>query len=510
MPRLGWKPFWCGAGLGALCFIFFTAQYWGTPPLLDGMEVLTQALVNQRFGFKHLVHYLRGSSHPPLLYWVYGFFFLFCRDVILAANLSGLLLYSLVSALTFSLVARAYSPRAALLATTLLNLHPLYLVNSLYPQNELVLLLCLGLILTSLLARRYLLLGATLALLIWAKETGRVFLAVAWGLTVVSILRKEVRWQKTWAVFVLPILSSAGWRYCLARAGAKEWNSYILNGDSEKSSTLIVAKYLLKLDVFTVFTRQNLENTFIANYNWLYTVLFLAALGAHHQWGKRWEGEARQLARLAWWFAGAYLVVVYPFPTWTEPRYSLVVLAVVLTSLGVLLSDCPFPNLASGAAIIAVLFLLVSQRTSQDPITARVNGQRKATFYGVELDEWNSYPRGTDRFMYNLQMAEVARRQAEIMVRQMKSGAEVLIVRGGIGGFRSCHHISLFFDWPVTAEKYGKLTRPKCLGDDELTGRALEVAGKRVALLTPITKKSDEEILKTAKSVTEAFFWTER
>lgn len=469
------------------------------------MAVLVQAINYHYRGFRHLVYLLDGNSHPPFLYWVHEPFFVLFRDVVVADNLTGLVLYSAVSGLTFSLVAQFFSRPAALVATSFLNLHPLYLASSLNPQNEIALLLFLAWILHGLMARNYLALSVALAVLVWAKETGRVFLIVTWGWLVADLYFKRVAWRKIWPVFAAPVLSLGVWRWYLAQAGAREWNAYLFNGQKTASSMAVVLRYLGTLDVFTPFSLQNLENTFLANFNWGYTIVLLALLLVQRKVGNSIREEGRRLARLAWLFAGSYLVVVYPFPTWTEPRYALIVLAVALVSAGVLVATLPRRPVAYGTAALVSLLLVVSQRTSRDPLTALRNQNHRSTFYGVELDDWGVRYRGPDRFLYNLQLAEVARRFEALLVAQLEAGTDVVVTSLTLKG---CDSVRLFFDWPMVTYRFGPLgQRPLCLTPADLVSREADLKGKRVSLLTPVTGEKEREALKAAKAVTNAFEW---
>jgi 4-amino-4-deoxy-L-arabinose transferase-like glycosyltransferase len=468
----------------------------GDAPDLDAMVNLRESFVFYRSGVGGLLENRGGSTHPPLIYIFNSLGFALFGQRPLSLALMGLLLLVWLGLVLFNIFSESASPCMSALAAFVLSMNPLLVSCFRFMMSEGLIVLTTASCLLFYLRRKWVLLAIALCAFGLVKQTALVFVG-AFGLAV--LFSERTSWRRrigTASGICLPVaFVAAGWMSFLAFKGGGAWNNEIM-GNSSGGNPFTVALHALLGGFTSVYFRQNLANAFLVNFNW---VSLLGGAFAVQMWLRHREQRAR-LFPVAALCVLVYALFVFPFPTWTIPRYGLPALfpLLVLGALALLRCDTRW-----GASALLGLGALsvVAQFLSFDPLTRAVYGTFEQR--GQEVYDTHYSWRGPDRVMYNLQLALMSRVQNARLQKVFDSGASVMV--------GDCHDLKFGEKaWSVSAypeqfSRFSNISYVACVLPQELVipERAALVRNAKVALIPPLKSLEDPNLLPSSVVVIE-------
>jgi hypothetical protein len=491
----------------SLFFLLVAGTYWGDSGSLDGMINFRETIHFRQGGLEEVIRMRGGNTHPPLLYLYTGLFFFLFGPSPLASNVAAFLLYLLGSILFFKLIDGIYGKKSAFFASSLLFCHPMVIVNSLSPMSEVMILV--GFILSCLcyIKERYFLFSLSLVLLLLMKETAIIpvgILLFLWGIqryfkyqgkhsSALSLMKAL---GESFLVSLPALTTLVAWKLALVHLGATEWKSQVLKNE-DLSPFFIVFNNIFRFEMFNIYLLQNLENLFLLHFSWVYSLCaFIFYLFAKQH--ALWDSPRKKTFLLIFFSTPlVYAFLVFPFPTWTEPRYVIPVLPLLMIPLGLFLAHCKYKRLGNSVASLIFMLITVAQFTSLDPLSLRKGTEtfHGETFYNLDL-QW----RGTDRVIYNTQFLRMTQNQNKLIQNAAKAEADILVT--------DCWSMKLsekVWSIQLTNAAYPDLLlkRPlECIHDVELQKKEVQMklTGKKVF----VTHESFQKLRHVPASFTSA------
>lgn len=328
------------------------------------------------------------------------------------------MVFLLGSIFLYFIIKNLFGVKAALPMIILLFLNPFVIINSFYLMNDMLILTGTILAIGFYSYGRKKFFSATLALMVLMKETALVIIFSFFLIFFIGIIikRENIRDKlreitKTVLLFIPAILIFFAWSYFLKSLGTTEWREPLFGADHH-NSYIIVIENLYKLRIFNFFLLENLCNAFILNFQWIYLLglIFFGLLSRRDN--LLFTKEQKDFCHILIAITLLYVFLVFPFPTWTIPRYILPVLFPFFFFLAYFISRIRNPRLYSILIIAFFILALMNNYFSLDPLSLKIGKTEiiNKTFY----DRTHSYG-GPDRIIYNTQFLDLTKAQNDII-----------------------------------------------------------------------------------------------
>lgn len=408
-------------------FVFVNFPYFGEAPALDPMVIYRESSQFFYGGIKEIIHY-GVTVHPPLIYILNNLGFLIFGKSPLAYTLVGLTIFSITSIFGYFGIKKLFGFKTAAIFCLLLFTNPFVIANSFFLSNDMLILYGTIIALILFCLRKYLSLSLILGLMMIMKETAVLIVGIFFIVILfeIALELKKVKHIKIFrfknlAVFIPALIVFTLWRFQLDSLGTTEWRETFFIKTSDNSYETVV-KRLVSFKFFDIFTVQNLRNTFLLHFQWIFTFSILMLL----PFFKRDRLIKRQRIFLITliFLSIVYLIMALTFPTWTVPRYGLPIYFGIFFLLSFIISRIRFQKLIPGLIVLFLGLNLVSNYRSADPFSLLygVFKMNDINFYNIPF--MNS---GPDRMIYNRTYLEVTRKQNAAIKSFLKSEADVFV-----------------------------------------------------------------------------------
>ncbi len=401
-----------------IVYLISVFPYFGESPLLDPMVVYRESTQFFNGGIKEIIQ--NGTTvHPPLIYLLNFVSFTIFGKNPASYNIVGTLIFFLGSVFLYFTVKNVFGVKTAIPMIVLLFLNPFVIIDSFYLMNDALILT--GMILAigfhSYGMKNFF--SATLAMMVLMKETALVIIFSIFIVNFLKIiikrdniedkLRETIRWI---ILFAPAILILFAWSYFLKSLGTTEWREPFFGADN-RNSYIIVIDNLLRLKMFNVFLLENLCNAFILNFHWIYLLglIFFGLLFSKRD-NILLTKEQKDFCHILVVVVLLYIFLVFPFPTWTIPRYVIPVMFPFFFFLAYSISRIRNPKLYSTLVAVFFILALMNNYFSLDPLSLEVGNVEiiNQTFYDMRPSHG-----GPDRIIYNLQFLDLTRHQNNII-----------------------------------------------------------------------------------------------
>lgn len=412
-----------------LLFLMLTHDFWGEAPSLDPMVIYRESTQFFNGGIKEIVSY-GVSIHPPLIYILNSLGFLIFGKTPFSYNIVGFVIYFLSLILLYSSTKRIFNEKFTASLVLLLFSNPFIIINSFYLTNDMLTLFGIILALWGFLYARKILLAFILVIVTLMKETALIIITSLLIVIVIEELMKKSLFKekllnltRATTIFLPSFCVIILWSFYLKSLGTTEWREmYFIH--TTDSSYLVILKNIVQLKIFNINLIQNLRNAFILNFQWIYLltsiILFLFT--------KRVNFLKTVLQKkyffVIFTMTLLYSLIVFSFPTWTIPRYSIPIFLglflVPATALSLLKSHRLYFLLLGMLLTISV----VANLSSIDPISS-LNG--RISIDGINYYNINFWNGGPDRITYNLQHLELTKKQNKLIKNAIERGADFIL-----------------------------------------------------------------------------------
>lgn len=406
-----------------ICLLPFTVYfisvfpYFGESPSLDPMVIYRESTQFFNGGIKEIIS--NGTRiHPPLIYLLNFIAFSIFGKNPTSYNLVGTMVFFLGSIFLYFIIKNMFGIKTAIPMIILLFLNPFVNINSFYLMNDMLILTGTILAIGFYSYGRKKLFSATLALMVLMKETAYVIIFSFFLISFLKIIikkeyiRDKLRETARMILLFLPaILVFLAWSYFLKSLGTTEWREPFF-GANNQNSYMIVIENLYKLKIFNVFLFENLSNALILNFQWIY-LLGLVLFGLLHRREKfLFTNQQKDFCQILIAINILYIFLIFPFPTWTIPRYILPFLIPFFFFLAYFISRIRNPRLYSMTIIIFFILALINNYFSLDPLSLEIGKAEiiNQTFYDIRSPHG-----GPDMIIYNTQFLDLTKSQNNII-----------------------------------------------------------------------------------------------
>jgi 4-amino-4-deoxy-L-arabinose transferase-like glycosyltransferase len=468
-------------------------------PDLDAMVNLRESFTFYEKGLRGLLESRGGSTHPPLVYIVSYFAFSVGGARPESMYAIGFILLVVTTLVLYELLKRHDNDRQAALAAFVVGMNPMVASSYMFVMSEslIVFIFCMSLL--ALLRGRSFLLAICLCGFALVKQTALVFLG---PFALAVFLSRQMTWThriaRTIAVIAPACVCAGGWMIYLHYLGGRAWNSQLMSGNSGENPFAAFLTAMMD-GVFSIYFRQNLANAFVLNFNWLGVIILgIAAInvlrGSHF-----FEHCRPKIMWICLLTSLFYSFFVFPFPTWTIPRYGLPGLYPVLVLAAFVIMRAPW----SSRVLVAIgSVFLVAQFYSIDPITTAIYGrfnERNQLIYSTDYS-W----RGPDRAMYNFQMSLMSREQNKLIRKIFDSPSNIII--GDCHEFKISEKIWTVSSHPKYYPQFENIRYIPCMPTSDLDhpDKSQMYANKHAVLLVPIAAEKIKRLnMQSVMSVIE-------
>lgn len=410
-----------------LIFLLLTVQFWGQAPSLDPMVIYRETTQFFNGGINEIVS--NGTKvHPPLIYIINSIAFLFVGKSPEAYNFVGTSIFIIDSISLYFITKKVFNRKVAIPLTVLLFTNPFIIINSFYLANDMLILSGIILALGFYLYDKKTLLSIILALMVLMKEAALIiifsfFLFILFDEIFIKKSIKQKVLKNILIVFLPALISFSTWSFYLKYLGTTEWREsfFIKTNDS---SYITVIKNLLSFEFLNIYLYQNLRNSFVFNFQWVYSLSIIIFYFLADKKAFLVEKNQKRYFYLVLSLALTYILFVFPFPTWTVPRYGLPIFLSIFFLLSIFLARIKNIILYLFALTLLFSITIVSNIFSVDPVSNKfgridIKGEN---FYNINF--WNS---GPDRIIYNRQFLKLVSRQNDLIKAAIDNNSDILI-----------------------------------------------------------------------------------
>lgn len=412
--------------LPTFIFLLLTFQFWGETPSFDTMVLYRETTQFFNGGLKEILN-SGVKIHPPLIYILTSlFFFIFGKNP-WSYNLMGLIVFASSSITLYFLTRNIFNRKVAATFIVLLFTNPITVVNSFHLANDILVMFGIILALTFYIYDKKLL-SLSLATMVLMKETALIVIFSFLHILVMESFLKKINYRQkilnffnTVLILIPSIIIFFVWSFYLKSLGTTEWREtmFIKTNDN---SYVTVLKNIFQLKMFNIFLYQNLKNTFILHFQWVFSILLLILLLMKNENLIRNDRQKKFFLTLS--IVGlVYIFLVFSFPTWTLLRYGIPVYLSFFFLISLLISQIKFQKLFVPLILFFLIFNFINNLFSLDPLSL---SKGTKNIYGEYFYNFEYLYTGNDP-IYNIQYLKIVTKQNKLMEDAISKDADILI-----------------------------------------------------------------------------------
>jgi len=379
----------------------------------------------------------REAAHPPLKQFLVATLFSFFKVSPFTYNILGLIIGTLGIFSFYLLVTHLFQDaKLALLTSSLLATHPLFIANALFALRDFLVSVFLIFTLYFYLKDREILYVIFATLLVYIKETALVFPLVVLSIDLIFRIRDIRKMLKKIILNAIPLFAFLVWLWKLKSLNLSVWSAHILSGGHNPFK---IVMYNLASLVFLQFAKggeflneqakQQWKQLFFLNFNWIFWFVFCFGLIFWIVKISKKKPSFSQNASVVktlltiWLFPLAHIFTVLTFPTYAIPRYALPVIPFLLIGTSWAICNIFTRWLRILCLVVIIIIVPLSLFTSSDPISIKLWNKEK--FLGEEVYPLYLTWAGNDGIVYNWQYLKIVKKRTEA-IKSIEEGKNTL------------------------------------------------------------------------------------
>lgn len=468
----------------SLFFFMLIFPFINDSPALDALINYSEAAIYHTKGMTTLIKNRGGSSHPPLIFASISLMFYIFGIKPLAMYVLGLILAIVTSISVIKLLKDKINVWLATGVATVIVSTPLVTVSLFYAMSEGFIIAFTLLSLLFLQKKKFLLFFILLSITTLLKQTVLPIVGILVILGLLIFYKEKTNNEKIFYIskhfiknfilslkniqiimfFSILVFPQTCWRIYLYNINAQDWNtSYVLPEIQGYNAFNIILTYPINFYKYLIFLFQNMENSFVINFLWIFSglniILFLFIILKNKFVLKNSQMSPYiNVLFIAFIISFIYIIFVFPFPTWTIPRYaSPIVVCSIISSF--ILCYCVNKYISLLFIVLLLPINMIANFYSIDFVSKILYNeeyQHLEQIYGVP-----SLWRGADKVVSSLQFAKMTSLQNTIIHEAIENNADII--------FGECYDLKMDLKiLAITLHKYvfpefNNLNIPECI-----------------------------------------------